>query len=138
MEGDMREIVLQRLEQRLKEKDQEIHALKGQLRGPGEEAKGLTERVDALEAEIKQVEIALTEVMKMVSALDVAMNTALMAMADTNKAGPHEECLAVPGGMPVDPQMFEDFAADADRNDAREDGHQDKDATRFFHLGQNS
>ncbi len=138
MEGDMREIVLQRLEQRLKEKDQEIHALKSELQGRGGEANGLKERVDALEAEVMRVELTLTEVMKMVSALDVSLNTALTAMADNARAAMSEQDLSVPGGMPVDPQLFDDFAADADPKDIQEDGHKDQDGTRFFHLGQNS
>jgi len=142
MEGDMREIVLQRLEQRLKEKDDEIHALKEELQGPGDEAKGptqgLKERVDALETEVRNIEITLSEVMKSVGALSATLDTVLMSMASKSEGDLPEEDLSVPGGMPADPQLFDNFAADADQKDIKEDGHKDKDGTRFFHLSQNS
>ncbi len=137
MEGDMREIVLQRLEQRLKEKDDEIHALKQELRGPGEGEKNLKERVDALETEVRNIEITLTEVMKTVGALSNTLDTVLMAIASKNQGGlPEEEDLSVPGGIPADPQLFDNFAAD--RKDITEDGHKDDDGSRFFHLSKNS
>jgi uncharacterized protein (UPF0335 family) len=142
MEGDMREIVLQRLEQRLKEKDDEIHALKKELQGPGDEAKVLKERVDALETEVRNIEITLSEVMKSVGALSATLDTVLMSMAGKNGDGSPEEDLSVPGGMPADPQLFDNFAADsgqkADQKDIKENGHKDSDATRFFHMGNNS
>jgi hypothetical protein len=138
MEGDMREIVLQRLEQRLKEKDDEIHALKKELQGPGDEAKSLKERVDALETEVRNIEITLSEVMKSVGALSATLDTVLMSLAGKIEGGLPEEDLSVPGSMPADPQLFDNFAADADQKDIKEDGHKDSDATRFFHLSQNS
>lgn len=136
MEGDMREIVLQRLEQRLKEKDEEIHALKKELHGDGE--KGLKERVDAIETEVRVIEITLSEVMKKVGDLDAALNTVLMSMAGKIEGGLPEEDLSVPGSMPADSQLFDNFAADADQKDIKEDGHKDSDGTRFFHLSKNS
>jgi hypothetical protein len=138
MEGDMREIVLQRLEQRLKEKDDEIHALKKELQGPDDETKSLKERVDALETEVRNIEITLSEVMKKVGALDAALNTVLMSIAGKSEGGLPEEDLSVPGGMPADQQLFDNFAADADQKDIKEDGHKDNDGTRFFHLSKNS
>lgn len=137
MEGETKEIVLQRLEQRLKDKDEEIRALKREAED-NEASKSLKERVDTLENEVRQIEITLTEVLKMISALDVSLNTALTAMADNTRRSMSEQDLSVPGSMPMDPQMFDDFAADANQKDIKEDGHNDKDVTRFFHLGQNS
>jgi hypothetical protein len=136
MEGDMREIVLQRLEQRLKEKDDEIHALKKELQGPGDEAKSLKERVGALETEVRNIEITLSEVMKSVGALSATLDTVLMSMAGKSEGGFPEEDLSVPGGMPADQQLFDNFAAD--QKDIKEDGHKDSDGTRFFHLSKNS
>ncbi|HTX43643.1 MAG TPA: hypothetical protein VMC61_02855 [Methanocella sp.] len=131
----MREIVLQRLEQRLKEKDDEIHALKKELRGD-DDAKSLKERVDALETEVRNIEITLSEVMKSVGTLSTTLDTVLMSMAGKTDGGMQEEDLSVPGGMPPDPQLFDNFAAD--QKDNKEDGHKDQDSTRFFHLSQNS
>lgn len=136
MEGDMREIVLQRLEQRLKEKDDEIHALKKELQGPEDEVKSLKERVDALETEVRNIEITLSEVMKGVGTLSATLDTVLMSMAGKTDGGFPEEDLPVPGGKPADQQPFDNFAAD--QKDIKEDGHKDSDATRFFHTGNNS
>jgi hypothetical protein len=136
MEGDMREIVLQRLEQRLKEKDDEIHVLKKELQGPEDDVKSLKERVDALETEVRNIEITLSEVMKSVGALSATLDTVLMSLAGKNEGGLPEEDLSVPGGMPADPQLFDNFAAD--QKDIKENGHKDSDATRFFHMGNNS
>lgn len=61
MEGDMKEIVLQRLERRLKEKDEEIHSLKKELQGPDDEARALREKVDSLEMEVKETQVTLSE-----------------------------------------------------------------------------
>jgi hypothetical protein len=138
MEGDMREIVLQRLEHRLKEKDDEIHALKKELQGPGEEARSLKERVEALETEVRTIEITLSEVMRSVGALSATLETVLMTVASKNGGSLPEEDLSVPGGMPADPKLFDNFAADTDQKDIKEDGHKDSDGTRFFHLSQNS
>ncbi len=138
MEGDMREIVLQRLEQRLKEKDEEIRALKLKLQGPGEEEKELKERVDAVETEIRTLELTLSEVMKRVGALQATIDTVLMSMASNNEESPPEEDLSMPGSKDPDPRQYGNFAADADRKDIKEDGHKDTDATRFFHLSNNS
>ncbi len=134
MEGDTREIVLQRLGQRLKEKDEEIHALKKELQV--NEAKALKERVDALETEVRTMEVTLSEVMRSIGALSATLDTVLMSMAGKADGGLPEEDLSVPGGIPGDPQLFDNFAAD--QKDIKEDGHKDKDSTRFFHLSQNS
>ena len=143
MEGDMKEIVLERLEQRLKEKDEEIHGLKKELQGssdrPGhaEEFKSLTDRVDHMEMEAREAQITMSELMKKVGALESALNSMLMSLAENEESYPGED-LSVPGSMPMDPQPFDKFAAEANRKDINEDGHRDSDALRFFQLNKNS
>jgi hypothetical protein len=149
MEGDMKEIVLERLEQRLKEKDDELHSLKKQLASPvdGEDLKGLREKVDTLAADVRETQLTLSEVMKKVGALEAALNSMLMSMTDDGEADPGED-LSVPGSLPMDSRRFDGgFAAGADQKDIKEDGesmtaindgHKDADALRFFHLSRNS
>lgn len=138
MEGDMKEIVLQRLEHRLKEKDEEIHSLKKELQGPDDEARVLREKVDSLEMEVKETQVTLSEVMKKVGALEAALDSVLMLMAEGGEEDYPQEDLSVPGSMPMDPQSFEKFAASPDQKDIKEDEHKDIDALRFFHLNKNS
>jgi hypothetical protein len=136
MEGDMKEIVLERLEQRLKEKDDQIRSLKKELNAGGD-MKSLADKVDHLETEVREAQITLSEVMKKVGALEGAVNLVIMNAANAAEDGYPEEDLSVPGSMPMD-QPFDKFAADGDRKDINEDGHKDGDATRFFHLSKNS
>lgn len=134
MEGEMKEIVLERLEQRLKEKDDEIHSLKKEL-GAGADVKALAEKVDRLETDVHETQIALSEVMKKVGALEGALNTVFANMANAAEDGYPEEDLSSPG-VPLDDQPFDKFAAD--RKDIKEDDHSQSDVTRFFHLSKNS
>jgi hypothetical protein len=144
MEGDMKDIVLQRLEQRLKEKDEELHDLKKQLQEPGsgEEIKGLKERLDVLETETAETRTILSEVMKKVGALETTINSMLLSMAESGEdSGPNED-LSIPGSMPLDDQPFGKFAASADQKDIKGDdesntGNSDQNL-RFFHLSKNS
>jgi hypothetical protein len=139
MEGDMKDIVLGRLEQRLKEKDEEIHSLKTGLQASGgEDLTGLREKVDRIETDVKELQITLSEVMKKVGALENAMNSILMSVANGPEDGYPDEDLSMPGSMPLDPQSFDKFAADADPKDTSEDGHKENDGLRFFHLSKNS
>src|SRR5271157_1688488 len=149
MEGDMKEIVLERLEQRLKEKDDELHSLKKQLQAPdtGGELNDFKERIDNLESDVKETQLILSEVKKKVGALESAMNSMLISMADGGGEADPGEDLSVPGSIPMDSRRFDGFAAGADQKDIKEDGesmtpindgHKDADALRFFHLGRNS
>ena len=134
MEGEMKEIVLERLEQRLKEKDDEIRSLKKEINS-GVDMKALADKVDRLETDVRETQIALSEVMKKVGALEGALNTVLMNMAGAAEDGYPEEDLSSPG-VPPDNQPFDKFAAD--QKDIKEDGHNQSDVTRFFHLSKNS
>jgi hypothetical protein len=144
MEGDMKDIVLQRLEQRLKEKDEELHDLKTQLAGPASagDIQGLKDRLEALEAEMAETKITLSEVMKKVGALENALNSILMSMVDTGEGQDPSEDLSIPGSIPADDQPFDKFAADANQKDIKGDGESSTgnadDNLRFFHLSRNS
>lgn len=134
MEGDMKEIVFERLEQRLKEKDYELHTLKRELSSGGD-VKALSGRVGHLEAELRETKATLSEVMKKVGALEGALSSVLMNLANAAEEGYPEEDLSSPG-VPPDDQSFDKFAAD--QKDIKEDGHNQSDTTRFFHLSKNS
>lgn len=139
MEGDIKDIVLGRLEQRLKEKDEEIRSLKKEIEassGSGGEIKALAEKVDHLEMEVKEAQITLSEVLRKMGALEETLNTVLMAISRENEEGYPEEDLSIPGSVPIDPQLMDKFAA-SDQKDIKEDGHKDA-ALRFFHLSRNS
>lgn len=148
MEGDMKEIVLARLEQRLKDKDEEIHALKERVlqaeSADQNTVKGLAERIDKLEVEMHEMQITLSEVMKHVGSLESTMQTLLMSM-DAGDEEPSE--VPTDMSMPGAPQMgndFDNFAASLDQKDIKEDGHSKDDnggqdvTSRFFHLSKNS
>ncbi len=147
MEGEMKDIVLQRLEQRLTEKDEELHTLKKELQA-SEAGESLKERVDTLETEVKETQMALSQVMKKVGSLESALNSMLMSMANSgdDEAGPEDE-FSIQGSMPIDAQPFGKFAASADQKDNKENGEsktgvdsndKEDDTSRFFHLSKNS
>ncbi len=134
MEGDMKEIVLERLEQRLKEKDNEIRSLKKELNAGGD-TKALADRIDHLESEVRETQITLSEVMKKMGALESALSSMLMNMANAAEEGYSEEDLSSPGVPPEDPG-FDKFAAN--QKDIKDEGTNQSDVTRFFHLSKNS
>ncbi len=146
MEGEMKDIVLQRLEQRLTEKDEELHTLKKELQA-SDAGESLKERVDTLETEVRETQMALSQVMKKVGALESTLNSMLMSMANSeDEAGPEDE-FSIQGTMPIDAQPFGKFAASADQKDNKENGEsktgisdddKEDDASRFFHLSKNS
>ena len=72
MEGDIKDIVLARLEKRLKDKDDEIRALKERIDGyeDADRLKALEARVEHLEGELQTAETALSEVMKKLGAFE--------------------------------------------------------------------
>jgi chromosome segregation ATPase len=87
MEGDMKDIVLQRLEKRLKDKDDEIRALKyrirdGQPEDLKEEMRVIQDKVDVLSDELHEMQITQSEIMKKVCALESALNTIAFSECD--------------------------------------------------------
>jgi hypothetical protein len=136
MEGDMRDIVLARLEKRLKEKDDEIRSLKGKT---GEdlqaEVAALRIKVSELESEVVEYRVTLSEVMKKVGSLEGLVNSLLLSTvaADDDNG----EDLTDPD-MLLDGSNFPQELPTADKHVAAEDNNGQKDGTRFFHLSKNS
>jgi len=152
MEGDMKDIVLSRLESRLKDKDEEIHALKERViqseSADQEPVTMLAGRLDKVEVDVHELQITLSEVMKKVGALESTMDSLLMSV-NTGSEEPSEVPMdmSMPGGPQLGSSDFGDFAASLpDRKDIVEDGHsrgdsdehEDKSVLRFFHPGKNS
>lgn len=144
----MKEVVLARLERRLKDKDEELHALKERViqaeSADQGTVKALAERLDKVEVDVHETQITLSEVMKKVGALEATLDSMLMSM-NTGDEEPSE--VPTDMSMPGVPQMGNldlDFAASMpDQKDIKEDGHSkgDKeghDVLRFFHKSNNS
>lgn len=134
MEGDMKELVLERLEQRLREKDDELRAARRELDAGGD-AKALAERLGRLESDVAEVRIIQGEIMKKVVALEGAVGSMLMGMANGDEGGDEGGDLSSPG-VPQGDQPFDRFAAD--RGGSGEDAHGPGDASRFFHRDRNA
>lgn len=152
MEGDMKDIVLSRLESRLKDKDEEIHALKERViqseSADQETVKMLAERLDKVEVDVHELQITISEVMKKVGALESTMDSLLMSV-NTGSEEPSEvpTDMSMPGGPQLGSGDFGDFAASLpDQKDIVEDGHskgdsdehEDKNVLRFFQQSKNS
>lgn len=152
MEGDMKDIVLSRLESRLKDKDEEIHALKERViqseSADQETVKMLAGRLDKVEVDVHELQITLSEVMKKVGALESTMDSLLMSV-NTGSEEPSEvpTDMSMPGGPQLGSGDFGDFAASLpDQKDIVEDGHskgdsnepEDKNVLRFFQQSKNS
>ena len=136
MEGDIKDIVLARLEKRLKDKDEEIRALKERLKDydSSDGVKGLAERVDRLEAEVRETQVTLTEVMKKVGSLEAAL-VAMSCEEDGGEEAADPDLMLDGQSEPQAPERFDaGVAADA----ARETDGDKKDAMRFFHMNKNS
>jgi hypothetical protein len=135
MEGDIKDIVLARLEKRLKDKDDEIRALKERIDGyeDADRLKALEARVEHLEGELQTAETALSEVMKKLGAFE-----ALIVAANCEDG----ECedMADPDLMldgksePMAPDIYEPGVAAS----LPEEKPGDKDALRFFRMSKNT
>lgn len=135
MEGDMRDIVLARLEKRLKEKDDEIRYLK-QRSGEDVQAEvaALRIKVSELESEVVEYRITLSEVMKKVGSLEGLINGLLISSVADEDIG---DDMADPD-MLLDATNLPQELPTADRHIAAEDNNGKKDGMRFFHLSKNS
>lgn len=140
MDGDIKDIVLARLEKRLKDKDEEIRALKERLGGyeNSDHIKALEEKTERLQDEIRETQIALSEVMRKVGGLEAAI-VGLAAAADEEGdevIGLADPDLALDGhSEPMVPERY-DIGVAASPPDAMTE--EKKDAMRFFHMGNNS
>jgi len=140
MDGDIKDIVLARLEKRLKDKDEEIRALKERLGSyeNSDHIKALEEKTERLQDEIRETQIALSEVMRKVGGLEAAI-VGLAAGGDDEgeeTIGLADPDLALDGqSEPQSPVMYDAGVAAA----APDEGDKEKkDAMRFFHMGKNS
>lgn len=140
MDGDIKDIVLARLEKRLKDKDEEIQALKERLGGyeNSDRLKGLEEKTDHLQDDVRETQIALSEVMRKVGGLEAAI-VGLAAVAEEEgdeTIGLADPDLALDGQSEPQPQVMYDPGVGAA---APENGENEKkDAMRFFRMSKNA
>lgn len=137
MEGDIKDIVLARLEKRLKDKDEEIRALKNRINDyeDSDRLKAMEARVEHLEAELQETQTALSMALKKlgtIEALIVAANCEDGECEDMTDP----DLLLDGKSEPMAPDIYEPGVA-ASLPDGGEKGEK-KDATRFFHMGGNS
>jgi len=151
MEGDVKDIVLARLERRLKDKDEEIRSLRERVHRIESEdpdrMKTLEDRVVHLEGELTETRIALSETLKKLGSLECMFNEllerfseddGLIDMADPDlsldgQKDPREFQIYnhyVAGG--TDPEIF---MREHDNPDEKE---RSKDALSFFRVSKNS
>lgn len=142
MEGDIKDIVLARLEKRLKDKDNEIRALKGRIKEyeDTDRLKALDAKVERLEAELQETQTTLSEALKKIGAIET-----LIVAANCEDGGCEDMAdpdLALDGqSQPLAPDLFAPGLAAPlpDGNgEARDAGPERRDATRFFHMGKNT
>jgi hypothetical protein len=137
MEGEIKDLVLARLEKRLKDKDDEIRALKDRI-GNYENAdhlKALETRIEQLEAGMQETQTVLSEMMKKLGAFE-----ALIVAANCED----DECedmsdpdLQLDGqSEPMAPEIFPPGVA-ASLPDGGEQAEK-KDAMRFFRMNKNA
>lgn len=151
MEGELKDIVLARLERRLKDKDDEIRSLRERIyrmeSDDPNNVKVLGERVAHLEGELAETQVALSETLKRQSNLESVL-AQLMERASTDDDGTEELMdpdLALDGQK--DPQALELYdkfvAAKTDpiglmREIEKEEKGSQKDALSFFKVSRNS
>jgi hypothetical protein len=137
MEGEIKDIVLARLEKRLKDKDEEIRALKDRIDNyeDADHLKALETRIEQLEAGLLETQTALSEVLKKLGAFEALIVAANcedgecedMADPDLQLDGRSE---------PMSPDIYEPGVA-ASLPDGGEKPEK-KDAMRFFHMNKNA
>jgi len=151
MEGELKDIVLARLERRLKDKDEEIRSLRERIYNMESEdpnnVKALEERVSKLETELTETQMALSETLKRLSNFESLLNQ-LLEKSSEDEDGVVELSdpdLALDGQK--DPQSLEIYdkyvAAKTDpvglmREIEKEDKGGSGDALSFFKVSRNS
>jgi hypothetical protein len=140
MDGDIKDIVLARLEKRLKDKDEEIRALKERLGGyeNSDRLKALEEKTERLQDDVRETQIALSEVMKKVGGLEAAI-VGLAASEEEDgdeTVGLSDPDLALDGqSVPLPPVMYDSGVGAAVPDDGEKEK---KDAMRFFRMSKNA
>jgi predicted nuclease with TOPRIM domain len=138
MEGDIKDIVLTRLEKRLKDKDEEVRALKERLRGfeDSDRIAALEKNVERLEDEVREAQAILSEVMKKVGSLEAALTSLIAANCEDGECEDMADPdLLLDGQSEPAPQQAYDIGVAAKGDDPAGDK---KDALSFFHVGKNS
>jgi hypothetical protein len=137
MEGDIKDIVLARLEKRLKDKDEEIRALKDRIDNyeDADHLKALEARVEHLEAELQLTQTTLSEVMRKVGAFEALIVAANCEDGECEDVS-DPDLLLDGKSEPMAPDVYEPGVA-ASTPDADEKPEK-KDAMRFFRMNGNS
>jgi hypothetical protein len=137
MEGDIKDIVLARLEKRLKDKDEEIRALKDRIDNyeDADHLKALEARVDHLEAELQLTETTLSEVMKKVGAFEALIVAANCEDGECEDLSDPD--LRLDGqSEPMEPDVYEPGVAASTPDESEKP--EKKDAMRFFRMNKNA
>jgi hypothetical protein len=137
MEGDIKDIVLARLEKRLKDKDEEIRALKNRIDDyeDADHLKALEARIEKLEDGMLETQTALSETMRKLSAFEALIVAANCEDGECEDMSDPD--LQLDGkSEPMAPDIYEPGVA-ASLPDGGEKPEK-KDATRFFHMNKNT
>jgi hypothetical protein len=137
MEGDIKDIVLARLEKRLKDKDDEIRALKDRINDyeDADRLKALEARVEHLESELNMTQTALSEVMKKLGAFEALIVAANCEDGECEDVT-DPDLLLDGKSEPMAPDIYEPGVA-ASTPDGGETPEK-KDAMRFFRMSKNA
>ncbi|HMK46224.1 MAG TPA: hypothetical protein VK436_06325 [Methanocella sp.] len=150
MEGDVKDIVLARLEKRLKDKDEEIRSLRERVHRIESEdpdrMKTLEDRVVHLEGELAETQIALSETLKKLGSFECLFNELLERFSeDDGLVDMADPDLSLDGQKdPREFQLYNQYVASgADQeifvrernNDGKEES---KDALSFFRVSKSS
>lgn len=149
MEGDLKDIVLSRLEKRLKDRDEELRGLRSRINelesADTDRMKELEDRVGHLESENNELQITLSEVMKKMGALEALVSQLLEnSEIDDDSAEFADPDLMLDGQK--DPQalaLYDRYvAAKTDpvslmKEIEKEEKDVSKDALQFFRMSEN-
>jgi len=154
MEGELKDIVLARLERRLKDKDEEIRSLRERIHSledsdntDPDQLKTLDSRVVFLEGELTETQVALSETLKKLASLEALIAGLMERVAEDEEssAGMDDPDLALDGRKePQGPEMY-DMYVGAEANPfvegkpaAKGGAPENRDALSFFRLARNS
>lgn len=140
MEGDIKDIVLARLEKRLKDKDEEIRALKDRVRNyeDSDRISAIEKKAEHLEDELRETQTTLSEVMKMMGSLEAVLTSLVAAGEEDDGAESFSDPdLALDGQSEPAPQEPYDIGVGASPDPAA-NGVGKKDALSFFRMNQNT
>jgi hypothetical protein len=137
MEGDIKDIVLARLEKRLKDKDEEIRALKDRIDDyeDADHLKSIETRIEKLEDGMLETQTALSEMMRKLSSFEALIVAANCEDGECEDMSDPD--LQLDGkSEPMAPEIFPPGVA-ASLPDGGEKPEK-KDAMRFFRMNKNA